>query len=122
VDDKQTVVKHVASWLKKDWVVNEIEQLKQDAEEAHVAECTQEAKANKWYESYERKNEQFNKLAKDFEDRIADENTELRDKCMIYLSLISEYETVLNQYCSSSMVRLTTTKINELRQRGGFSV
>jgi hypothetical protein len=122
VDDKQTVVKHVASWLKKDWVVNEIEQLRQDAEEAHVTTCTQEAKADKWYGAYERKNDQFNRLKEHFDSKISQTNAGLKNKCMILLDLIEEYDRALTAQAAYGGVKITTTKINELRQRGGFSV
>jgi len=41
---------------------------------------------------------------------------------MIYLSLINEYEAVLNKYASTSLVKLTTTVIDNLRKRGGLIV
>jgi hypothetical protein len=104
------------------WVTNEMDQLRQDAEEAHVATCTQEAKADKWYGAYERKNDQFNRLKEHFDSKISQTNAGLKNKCMILLDLIEEYDRALTAQAAYGGVKITTTKINELRQQGGFSV
>ena len=104
------------------WEEQEVDNLRQDLVEAeacqHRAEmiaASAEVEKEKWARKFTEVNEHIN-------EKVDERNGLLREKSMIYLDLIYEYEMVLDQYASNSQVKLTTTKINELRKRGGLQV
>jgi hypothetical protein len=102
------------------WVEQEVGNLRADLEEsdcalleAEEAEEISAALAAKWQG-------QYLAIKSNIEDKVNDMNGKLRMKTMIYLDLIAEYETVLASYARYGQVRLTTTKITDLRKRGGL--
>jgi hypothetical protein len=61
----------------------------------------------------------FARLKRDFDDKLLEGHLELRDKAMIYLSLINEYESLLKYTAPGA---LSSGTIKRLRQRGGLQV
>ncbi|MBW2645220.1 MAG: hypothetical protein JRE23_03390 [Deltaproteobacteria bacterium] len=102
------------------WPEIEIDQLRDDLECAEQAQLEAVTKMEATAKVARRNKRDFNGLKKTMDDKIAESNGELTRKSLVYLSLINEYEIILNKYASNSMVKLTTTSINQLRKRGGL--
>lgn len=108
------------------WNAQEIDQLRDDLEDAEIRakEALAESDdyldiAEQWQRKCSRINNSIDQQVKLRSDKI---NEELKNKSMIYLSLINEYESILHQYESHSPVKLTTSSITNLRKRGGLIV
>jgi len=98
-------------------LAEQIDQLRDDLEDAETERDLKEAEADKWYEAYERKSSQCNKIKFEAMQKAEDMNTDLRDKALIYLSLINEYELYLK-----AMPKAAQDRINNLKRRGGIIV
>jgi hypothetical protein len=109
------------TWDEDDhWPGIEIDQLRDDVEEAEGATVDAQESADKWCACYERKNDQYTNLKNKFDSKVTTVNHNLKNKCMILLDLIEQYELM-----TGGMLGLTTPfdkKIKQLRQQGGLDV
>jgi hypothetical protein len=99
------------------WQADEIDQLRADLEESEGAIAALETESYNWYESYEKSSEELRHLKDSFQDKLNEENMALRDKSMIYLSLINEFEDLID----SMMVKVPTDRLRRilnLKKRG----
>jgi hypothetical protein len=109
------------------WHIEEIDQLRMDVEDMEievenmqnrVAFAKQAAElANANARKSDQKRVQ-NKL--EVFEEFKGANKDLSDKCMIYLSLVNEYENMLDIACSGG-IRPTNNNIINLRKRGGLT-
>jgi hypothetical protein len=109
------------TWDEDDhWPGIEIDQLRDDVEEATVARESAEIKEAQAKAGGAAARANYSSLKKEFESRIVEKHGTLLLKSMIYLDLIAEYETIVHQYAGYNGVKLSTTKIKHLRKRGGL--
>jgi hypothetical protein len=104
------------------WVEQEVDNLKQDLEEAEVLRVRAEMQCVTAQREVEKWSAKFHDIKQNIDNRVDEMNGKVRQKAMIYLDLIAEYETVLAVYEGHSQVRLITSKIHNLRKRGGLQV
>jgi hypothetical protein len=98
-------------------------QLYDDLEEADKDRYVQETLHDQADQEYRNLLIKFNQMKLHFDERVAEENQEIKDKAMIYLSLINEYEVVLNStFQLNGTAKFLTPEIQQLRKRGGLIV
>jgi hypothetical protein len=93
--------------------------LQDDLETAQMDKAEAVRKMGVARERAKNNSRKFAKLKKNFNDKLLLGHMELRDKAMIYLSLINEYENLL-EYTAPGAISSGTIK--KLRQRGGLQV
>jgi hypothetical protein len=101
------------------WQAQEIDQLQDDLESAEMNEALAVRKMEMAKDRSQKNSRKFAKLKRDFNDQLLKGHMDLRDKSMIYLDLINEYESLL-KYTAPGAVSSGTIK--KLRQRGGLTV
>jgi hypothetical protein len=104
------------------WPAIEIDQLREDLEEALIGEAVAKQKHSRACDDISDIQWKFSTLKTNFDKRISDTNARLSDKCMILLDLVAEYEKVLIAQAQYGGVKITTTKIKHLRKKGELDV
>jgi hypothetical protein len=104
------------------WGEGEIDMLRGDVADAQEAQYLAEETAKEALVLADTYQNKYQQIEASIQDKIDSMNGELRKKAMIYLDLIAEYETVLKFYAMHTQVKLATSKITELRKRGGLQV
>lgn len=104
------------------WAIEERDNLRQDVEELEIEVDGLTTKVLHLKLELADTQRMHAKLKNEFEERIADANGELKDKAMIYLNLINEYEKILSMYAGHNGVELTTNELRHLRKQGGFII
>jgi hypothetical protein len=102
------------------WPEIEIDQLKDDLESALVDRKQARKKMKTARERAAAARVKYTNLKATTKQTIEDANYDITHKCMVYIDLIAEYETVLAQYAGSISVSLVTNNILKLRKRGGL--
>lgn len=103
------------------WRVVEIDQLRDDAEEATIRAEEAEESADAWHRKYEIIEDDMRKLKVTARHQADAKNLKLRDKLCIMIDLMEEYENMLDMYVHRTGVRLTTNnlkRILELKKKG----
>jgi hypothetical protein len=104
------------------WPGIEIDQLRDDVESAEMGEAVARQKQSRAEDCSTIFKNRYNDLKKTFDSKMQESNGELSKKCMVYLSLINEYETIVAMYAGHHSIKLSTTNIINLRKRGGLPV
>jgi hypothetical protein len=104
------------------WPVIEIDQLRDDVESAEMGEAMARQRMSRAEDEVMLVRASYNNLKKTMDDKIQSSNGEISKKCMIYLSLINEYEKIIAVYTANHLIKLNTTAITNLRKRGGLPV
>jgi hypothetical protein len=103
------------------WQAEEIDQLRADLEEAEVRADLADETAEKWYGKWEMDKLTLKQAVQEAQRQASELNLHLRDKMMIYLDLVNEYEKALDTYVVHTGVKLTTNnlkRILELKAKG----
>jgi hypothetical protein len=101
------------------WCAQELDGLQDDLDTARMDKAEAIRKMGVARERAKNNSRKFARLKKNFNDKLLLGHMELRDKAMIYLDLIDEYESLL-KYTAPGAISSGTIK--KLRQRGGLIV
>ena len=104
------------------WPEIEINQIRDDLECAEVELAEAVERSEKDRDARNHWHAKFKALERNIQSKIDEANGEIIRKSLIYIDLIGEYQNLVAAYSANSMVALTTTNINKLRERGGLSV
>jgi chromosome segregation ATPase len=96
----------------------EIDELRQQVEELEIDNESIRSKLHNYRAKFSWAQGKYDSLKADFEEKVSEANDSLRSKTMIYLSLINEYEKIIDQYATSTGIKLITNTIDNLRKRG----
>ena len=59
-------------------------------------------------------------IKQDTIDSINEKNTDITTRMLALSDVVDEYDKVLNKYVALTNTKLVTTKLNELRSKGGY--
>jgi hypothetical protein len=108
---------------KVSWAAVEIDELRAEVEELECSRDAAEESADNWYNKFEDIQHRMQGAVANERIKGEEMNLALRDKSMIYLSLINEYEELLDFYVARTGVKVMTDnlkRILNLKQRGGL--
>jgi hypothetical protein len=103
-------------------LAEQIDQLRDDLEEAYMERNKARLLAERWHESWLSTENKYKQLEDSFESKLTATNHALKDKCMILLDLIALYEDQLLQYRTFNNVTQTNPEITELRRKAHLEI
>jgi cell division septum initiation protein DivIVA len=104
-----------------DWAIEEIDQLRDDVATLETQVDQAEAEADKWHHQYLIAQQSRDSIVADEKAKANEMNSKLKDKMVIMIDLMDEYENMLDTYVARTGVKLMTNnlqKILELKQKG----
>jgi hypothetical protein len=111
------------NWDDDHWPAIEIDQLKEDLEEAQTETSLSEDRSLMWHRKYKEYNRLYDSLKSKFEIKVTQVNHGLKDKCMTLLDLIDLYErAIIPPARGSSTDAKLLLKIKHLRKKGELDV
>ena len=103
-----------------DWLEIENNDLRQQVEEVDLQnEWLQEA-ADKAIEAKKKMTDTLSRERATFRDESTEKNHQITNKCVALSNLCDEYQLVLDKYVEHTGMKLTTTKLNQLKEKGGY--
>jgi D-mannonate dehydratase len=105
------------------WPSIEINQLRDDIEEATMGEAVALHELNQTEDALDAEKYTHQLLKDNFQSKLTKTNAGLQNKCMTLLDLIDRYEVVLDYHRKQSgLTAPFDAKIKQLRKRGGLDV
>ena len=100
------------------WIVAEIDDLQDTVEDLEVKIEEVRDQRDTYHDLMDGWQSRFNKLNRTLHDKIQDANLKLRDKSVIYLDLIEEYDREISKSTKFMHIKYSNVKINHLRKKG----
>lgn len=97
-----------------------IDQYKDDAEEAEAERDELAIRVEELENDYQLLADNAKAIQVRMRQELVDENNQITIKAAAYLSIITEYEKVIDQYVGKTGTRLTTTQLTRLRKEQGL--
>jgi Skp family chaperone for outer membrane proteins len=95
----------------ENWASEEIDQLRDDVETMESKLEQARTDADRWEHKYRTLHHDFNEKVKAANQQAQEGNLKLRDKMIIMVDLMGEYETMLDMYVNHTGVRLKTNNL-----------
>lgn len=76
---------------------------------------------DKYRDKYVEARNKVRRIKQETIDNMNEDNREITNKWVALSNIVDEYDIILDRYIAFTNTKLVTTKLNDLRKRGGYS-